>query len=78
LLLVGDVLVVEDQHGVFVHAGLDLDRLVPGQGFAQIEAGHLAHEMLVKLADRHRHRVSPEVGGRLYRAIFQRSYSRTE
>jgi len=61
LLLVGDVLAVEDQHGVFVHAGLDLDRLVPGQGLAQIDARHLADEMLVKLADRNRHRVSPEV-----------------
>jgi hypothetical protein len=27
------VMAVEDQHGIFVHAGLDVDRLLLGQGF---------------------------------------------
>src|SRR6187401_1787813 len=55
LLLVGDVLAVEDQYGIFVHSRFDLGRLIPGQRLAQIEAGNLADEMLVQLADRHGH-----------------------
>ena len=38
LLLVGDILAAEDQHGIFVHAGLDRGRFVLGQGLAQIDA----------------------------------------
>jgi hypothetical protein len=37
LLLVGRCLTVEDQHGVFVHAGLDVDRFLLRQRLAQID-----------------------------------------
>ena len=59
LLLVGDVLAVEYQHGVFVHRRLDLARLLLRQRLAQIEAGHLADKMLVQLADSQGHGAYP-------------------
>src|SRR6476660_3898221 len=57
LLLVGDVLVVKQQHGIFVHAGFDVGRFLRRQGLAQIDARNLAEEMRVKLPDRDRHGV---------------------
>src|SRR6476661_5418820 len=57
LLLVGDVLVVKQQHGIFVHAGFDVGRLLRRQGFAQIDGRILAEEMRGKLPDRDRHGV---------------------
>src|SRR6185437_379038 len=60
LLVVGDVLAVEYQNGIFVHAGFDLGRFRPGQRLAQIEARNLADKMLVKLPDRDRHHLAPE------------------
>src|SRR5207245_1635064 len=55
LLLVGEVLAVEDQHGIFVHAGFDLARLLFRQRLAQVKPGNLADKMLVQLADGHSH-----------------------
>ena len=59
LLLVVDVLVVEDQHRVFVHGGLDLARLIRCERLSQVEARNLADKMLLKLPDGDRHGVSP-------------------
>jgi hypothetical protein len=57
LLFVGDVLVVEDQHRIFVHGGFDLARLIGCERLSQIEAGNLADKMFVKLPDGDRHGV---------------------
>jgi hypothetical protein len=64
LLFVRDVLVAEQQHGIFVHAGLDIGRFLRRQGLSQIDARNLAEKMRMKLPDRDRHGVSPESGGR--------------
>ena len=64
LLFVRDVLVAEQQHGIFVHAGFDVGRFLRRQGLAQINARNLAEKMRMKLPDRDRHGVSPECGGR--------------
>ena len=66
LLLVGDVLVAEQQHRIFVHAGFDLGRFLSRQGFAQIDARNLAEKLRMKLPDRNRHGVSPDRGMRLF------------
>ena len=58
LLVVGDVLVVEDQHRVAVHAGIDRGRLLAGQRLRQIDTGHLAGEHGMDLADREHGRAS--------------------
>jgi hypothetical protein len=60
LLLVRDVLIAEQQHGVFVHAGFDVPRLLIGEGLSQIDAGDLAEKMRMKLPDRHGHGAPPE------------------
>ena len=52
LLVVGDVLVAEDQHRVAVHAGLDRRDVRLAQRLAQIDAAHLAGENRMDLADR--------------------------
>src|SRR3984893_18465481 len=75
LLLVGDVLTGEQQHGVFVHAGLDVARLLRRQRLAQIDARNLAEKMRVKLPDRDRHGVSPGLGARLSRFVWTKNYS---
>ncbi len=62
LLLVGQVLIVEQQHGVFIHAGLDIPGLLLCQRLAQIDARYLAEKIRVKLPDRDRHGVSPDRG----------------
>src|ERR1700694_1659604 len=77
LLLVGNVLISEQQHGVFIHAGFDIPCLLRRQGFAQIDAGHLAEKMRVKLPDRDRHGVSPDRDARLFRSIWVKNYSLT-
>ena len=59
LLIVRDVLVAEQQHGVFVHAGFDVPCLFRRERVSQIDAGNLAEKMRVKLADRHGHGVPP-------------------
>src|SRR5450432_1403411 len=77
LLLVRYVLVAEQQHGVFIHAGLDIGGLLRRQGFTQIDAGYLAEKMRLKLPDRYRHDVSPDRRMRLLRSICAKSYSLT-
>src|SRR6185437_681106 len=59
LLLVGYVLVAEQQHGVFVHAGFDVGGLLRRQRLPQVDAGDFAKEMRVNLPDRHGHDVPP-------------------
>ena len=51
LLLVGDLLVVEHEHGVTVHARLDRRDLVRCQRFRDLDARHLTHEHRMDLAD---------------------------
>src|SRR5712672_393734 len=75
LLLVGNVLIAEQQHGVSVHAGLDVGGFLRRQRLPQIDAGNLAEKMRVKLPDRDRHGVSPDRGRRLSRAHLPKSYS---
>ena len=58
LLVVGDVLIVEHQHRVTVHAGIDRGSLLAGQRLSQIDAGHLAGEHGMDLADREHGRAS--------------------
>src|SRR5213592_1454565 len=65
LLVVGDVLVAEQQHGVFIHAGFDILGLLRGQRLAQIDARDFTEKMRVKLPDRDSHGVSPDRGERL-------------
>src|SRR6185312_7993597 len=60
LLVVGYVLVTEQQHGVFVHAGFDVDGLLRRQRLPQVDAGDFAEKMWVKLPDRHGHGVPPD------------------
>jgi hypothetical protein len=69
LLFVRDVLIAEQQHGIFIHAGLDLGGLLRRQWLSQIDAGNFAEEIGVKLPDRDRHSVSPDRGERLFRSI---------
>ena len=77
LLLVRDVLVAEQQHGIFVHAGFDVGRFLRRQGLSQIDARNLAEKMRMKLPDRDRHGVSPECGGRFVPLCLQKNYSLT-
>ncbi len=51
LLLVGDVLIVEHQHGIAVHPRLDRRRLVRREGLAQIDARDLADEHRMDLSN---------------------------
>ena len=76
LLLVGNVLAVEDQHGVFVHAGLDVGRLLLRQRLAQIDTRNFAEKMRMKLPDHDRHGVSPDAAGGLSRSVCSKGYSR--
>src|SRR5258708_5342212 len=62
LLFVRDVLVAEQQHSIFVHAGFDVAGLLRRQRLAQIDAGNLAEKMLAQLPDRDSHGVSPGCG----------------
>src|SRR5882724_1904809 len=75
LLLVGNVLLAEQQDGVFVHAGLDVGGLPRRQRLSQIDAGNFAKKMRVKLPDRDRHGVSPDRGERLRRCVWLKNYS---
>src|SRR3954463_945427 len=75
LLLVGDVLAVEHQHGVSVHAGLDIGGLLRRQRFSQVYAGDFADEMTVQLLDLDWHGVFP--GSRGYSAPFAKTVLRT-
>ena len=70
LLVIVNVLVAEQQHGVFVHAGLDIGGLLPRQGFAQIDTRNFAEKMRVKLPDRDRHGISPDRTGRSVSALL--------
>jgi hypothetical protein len=63
LLLVGDVLIAKQQHGVFVHAGFDIGRFLWRQRLAQIDTGNFAEKMPARLPDRDRHGVSPQAAG---------------
>ncbi len=49
LLRVRDVLTAKQQHGVLIHAGLDIGGLLRRQGFTQIDAGDFAEKMGMKL-----------------------------
>src|ERR1700704_4020370 len=75
LLLVGNVLIAEQQYGVFVHAGLDVGGLLRRQRLSQIDAGNLAEKMRVKLPDRDRNGVSPDRDERLFRSHCVKNYS---
>ena len=55
LLLVGDVLVAEHQHGVLVHAGLDRRDVVAPERLAAIDAGDLGGEAGTQGMQRYRH-----------------------
>ena len=62
LLVVGQVLIVKDQHGVLLEGGADLDE----RGIvdvAQVGAHDLGREMRVQLADGDAHRVMPPAWG---------------
>src|SRR5882724_11835582 len=59
LLLVGNVLAVKHQHGVSVHAGFDISRLVFGQRFGEIYPGDFAGKMTMQLLDLNGHGVFP-------------------
>src|SRR5271168_2786983 len=60
LLFVRNVLVGEQQHGVLVHAGLDVPCFFRGEGLSQVDAGNLAEKMRMKLPDRHGHGAPPD------------------
>src|SRR5258706_7070719 len=62
LLIVRYVLIAEQQHRVFVHAGFDIPGLPRRQRLAQIDARDLTEKMRVKLPDRDSHGVSPDRG----------------
>jgi hypothetical protein len=51
LLLVGQFLVVEHQHGAAVHAGFDRGDVILAERLSDIDAGHLAGEDRGELAD---------------------------
>ena len=55
LLVVGDRLIAEHQHGVAVHAGLDRGDLVAREGTAVIDAADLADKHRMQRPDRDRH-----------------------
>src|SRR5882757_1796630 len=76
LLFVGNVLIGEQQHGVFIHAGFDIPGLQRRQGFTQIDARNFTEEMRVKLPDRDRHGVSPGRGMRLPRSVWEKKLLR--
>ena len=59
LLLVGELLVVEHQHGIAIHAGLDRRDLVGLERPAQIDAADLADEQRMQLANLHGHVLPP-------------------
>src|SRR5262249_8404833 len=61
LLLVGQLLVVEDEHRIAVHAGLDRRDLVARKRSGDVDTRYLAHEDGMDLPDRntHRDRASP-------------------
>ena len=59
LLLVGDVLLVEDENRIAVHAFVDRRDFVARQRPAQIDARHFADKDRVDLADRNGHRRRP-------------------
>ena len=69
LLLIGDILVAEQQHRVFIHAGLDVGGFLRRQRLSQIDAGNLAEKMLVQLANGHGHERLPDRSERLLRSI---------
>jgi hypothetical protein len=48
LLVVGERLIAEDEHGVFVHPGSDLGERLAVVNLAKIDRAHLGDEMLVK------------------------------
>ena len=59
LLLVVELLVVEDEHGVLVHAGVDGRDLVRGQRLGQVDAFHFRGEARADLAGDHGHGGQP-------------------
>ncbi len=59
LLLVGDLLVVEDEHGVAVHPRLDGAHLVWRERLREVDSGYPAHEDRMDLADGKAHRREP-------------------
>ncbi len=55
LLLVGELLVAEHQHGVAVHAGLDGSNVLEADGPGDVDAGYFPGENRTDLADHHGH-----------------------
>jgi hypothetical protein len=51
LLVVGDILIAEQQHGMLVHAGFDVRRLLRRQRFAQVDAGDFVEERAMSTRD---------------------------
>jgi hypothetical protein len=61
LLLVGQGLVREDEHGVLVHAELDCIHFVAAQGAGDVDASHFADETRMNATDVDRHGAPPLV-----------------
>src|SRR6185503_4899569 len=59
LLLVGELLAAEHEHGVLVHAGLDARHVLWRERLADVYSGHLADEHGMNLADRDGHALPP-------------------
>ena len=55
LLLVGDVLVAKDEHGIFVHARLDRSDLLWAERLAAIDTRNFSGKDRVERADRYGH-----------------------
>jgi hypothetical protein len=61
LLVVGQLLVVEDEDGVLVHAGLDGGDVLAAERLGEVSARDLADEDGMELADRDRHLAPPRM-----------------
>src|ERR1700730_2897021 len=61
LLVVGHRLIVEHQHGIFVHAGFDRSDLLARERLGEVDAGNLAGKAGADLADADGHGVSPVI-----------------
>src|SRR5262249_23716213 len=59
LLLVRELLIAENKHGIAIHARFDGGNLGGYQRLAGITSGHLADEQGMKLADLDRHGLPP-------------------
>ena len=69
LLLVGQLLAAEHQHGKFVHAGFDGRDVGLRERLGDVDAGDLAGERGLNGADGDRHGRPPEPFGPLWRSL---------